>query len=70
MAVFKLKYKFTSGEKFVLEAPRASYTISESYRVINASLSNSTTKVIYEFLNFDEQNFPRKFRPTRVSAGR
>ena len=60
--VRKLKYKFSSGEKFVLEAPRTSYTISESYRVINASLSNSTTKVFYEFLNFDEQNFPRKFR--------
>ena len=60
--VDKLKYKLQSGEKFVLEAPRASYTISESYRVINVSLSNTTNKVFYEFLNFDEQNFPRKFR--------
>jgi hypothetical protein len=58
----KLKYNFHSGEKFVLEAARASYTISEYYRVINASLSNSTSKVFYEFLNFDGQNFPRKIR--------
>jgi hypothetical protein len=57
----KLRYKLYLGEKFVLEAPKASYTFSESYRVVNASLLNSTNKVFYEFLNFDEQNFPREF---------
>lgn len=57
----KLKYKLYSGEKFILDAPSVSYTISESYRVINASLSNKTNKIFYEFLNFDEQNFPREF---------
>ncbi|MAW21411.1 MAG: hypothetical protein CMD16_03335 [Flavobacteriales bacterium] len=59
-SINKLKYKFHSKEQFILEEPNSNYTISESYRVVKGVLFIEGTKFQYEFLNFNEENFPRE----------